>query len=80
VTSYLAVLTTSHGNKVWNIYYEVRDFIGLPCNNKNDQTRGLIWMSIFNELCFHFHGIDTLDATWENLETMFNKHNEIQDH
>ena len=37
-------------------------------------------MPISNELRFHLHWIDALDASWEKLETIFGKHNEILGH
>ena len=40
----------------------------------------LIEMPIFTDLRFHLHGIDELDMAWEQLETVFRKHNEIRGH
>jgi hypothetical protein len=65
VISYLPVQTTSHGNLIWRIYYEVGDFTKLPWehklpplnalkkakwDNKNDEACGLIGMSISSDL------------------------------
>ena len=48
--------------------------------NRCDETRGLIGMSISNDLRFHISGIDELDIAWENLEAVFGKHIEIWGH
>jgi hypothetical protein len=48
--------------------------------NKNDKPCGLIGISISHDLRFHIQGIDDLDDAWENLETMFGKHNIIRAH
>ena len=45
-----------------------------------DEACGLIGMSMSNELRFHLQGIDTPYATWEKLEIVFGKHNEIWGH
>ena len=37
-------------------------------------------MSISTNLRFHISEIDELDKAWENLESMFGKHNEIRGH
>ena len=37
-------------------------------------------MSISTDLRFHIPGIDEPNFAWEKLESMFGKHNEIQDH
>ena len=37
-------------------------------------------MSISTDLRFHICGIDELDKAWENLESLFGKHNEIRGH
>ena len=37
-------------------------------------------MSISTNLRFHISGIDEPDKAWEKLESVFGKHNEIQDH
>ena len=47
---------------------------------KFDEARILIRMSISNDLGFHLQGIDDLETTWEKLETVFGKHNEIRGH
>ena len=43
-------------------------------------SRGLIGMSISIDLLFHISGIDEPDKSWEKLESMFGKHNEIRGH
>ena len=48
--------------------------------NRCDQYRGLIGMSISTDLWFHLSGIDEPDKAWENLESVFGKHNEIRGH
>jgi hypothetical protein len=45
--------------------------------NNNDETCGLIRMSISHDLRFHLQEIDDLDEAWENLESIFHKHNII---
>jgi hypothetical protein len=47
-------------------------------DNKNDSAHGLKEMLIFNELQFHFQGVDTPDATWKTLERVFGKDNQIR--
>ena len=37
-------------------------------------------MSISTDLRFHISGIDEPDKSWEKLEAMFGKHNEIRGH
>jgi hypothetical protein len=37
-------------------------------DNKSDEARGLIGMSISLDLRFHLQGIDALDASWTKLE------------
>jgi hypothetical protein len=49
-------------------------------NNKNDESYGLIIMSISPYLRFHLQGIDGLDKSWEKLEAVFGKHNIIRAH
>jgi hypothetical protein len=46
----------------------------------NDETRGLIRMSIFPDLRFHLQKIDDPDEAWEKLESVFGKHNIIRAH
>jgi hypothetical protein len=91
VIFFLLVQTTSHGNHVWRMYYEVKDFTILPWekksptnatkkskwDNKNDEACGLIRMSISSDLWFHLQGINDLDEAWKNMEVVFGKHNEI---
>ena len=45
--------------------------------NKCDESHGLIKMLISTTLKFYLQEIDKLDTTWNNLETVFGKHNEI---
>jgi hypothetical protein len=85
VIFFLPIQTTSHGNLVWRMYYEVKDFtnylgkINCPTNaskkakwdNKNDEACGLIRMSISSDLWFHLQGVDKPYEAWKNMETMF---------
>ena len=45
--------------------------------NRCDESRGLTGMSISTDLRFHISGIDEPNLTWEKLESVFGKHNEI---
>ena len=45
--------------------------------NRCDKSCGLIGMSISTNLRFHISRIDEPDIAWENLESVFGKHNEI---
>ena len=45
--------------------------------NRCDEARGLIRMSISTDLRFHISGIDEPDKAWDKLEAVFGKHNEI---
>jgi hypothetical protein len=44
-------------------------------DNRNDESRGLIKMSISPDLRFHLKEIDDLDEAWEKIESVFGKHN-----
>jgi hypothetical protein len=46
--------------------------------NKNDEARRLIGMSISLDLRFHLQGIDDLDDASKNIESMLGKHNIIR--
>ena len=48
--------------------------------NRCDETRGLIRMSISTNLWFLISGIDEPDKAWKKLESMCGKHNEIRGH
>ena len=48
--------------------------------NRCDETRGLIRIPISTDLRFHISRIDEPNITWEKLESMFGKHNEIWGH
>ena len=48
--------------------------------NRCDEARGLIGMSISIDLRFHISEIDEPDIVWEKLESVFAKHNEIRGH
>jgi hypothetical protein len=43
-------------------------------DNKNDETHGLIKMSISYDLWFHLQGIDDPLEAWVKLEFIFGKH------
>ena len=45
--------------------------------NRCDEARILIGISISTNLQFHISGIDEPDKSWEKLESVFGKHNEI---
>jgi len=45
--------------------------------NRNDEAHGLIRMSIFHDLRFHLQSIDKPKESWENIESVFGKHNII---
>ena len=46
--------------------------------NRCDESHGLIGISIFTALQFHISGVEEPDKAWENLESVFGKHNEIR--
>jgi hypothetical protein len=46
-------------------------------DNRNEKARGLIIMSISPDLRFHLQSIDKPKEAWENIESMFGKHNII---
>ena len=48
--------------------------------NKQDQARGLIGMSIAQDLRFHILDIDTPDEALEKLKTVFGIQNQIRAH
>jgi hypothetical protein len=47
-------------------------------DNRNDEARGLIGMSISPDLRFHLQSIDKPKETWEKIESVFGKHNIIR--
>ena len=47
-------------------------------DNRSDDARGLIKMSISPDLRFHLKEIDDLDEAWEKIETVFGKLNIIR--
>jgi hypothetical protein len=47
-------------------------------DNGNDEARGLIRMSISHDLSFDLQSIDRPKEAWENIESMFGKHNIIR--
>jgi hypothetical protein len=49
-------------------------------DNINDEARGLIKISISNDLRFDLQRINALDEAWEKLEAVFGKHNIVQAH
>jgi hypothetical protein len=46
-------------------------------DNRNDEACGLIRMSISPNLRFHLQSIDKPKEAWENIESVFGKHNII---
>jgi hypothetical protein len=49
-------------------------------DNRTDEACGLIGMSISHDLRFHLQEIDDPNEAWENLESVFGKHNIIRAH
>ena len=49
-------------------------------DNRSDEAHGPIIMSISPHLRFHLQEIDEPNEAWENLESVFGKHNIIQAH
>jgi hypothetical protein len=47
-------------------------------DNRNDEERGLIGMSISHDLRFHLQSIDKPKEAWEKIESVFSKHNIIR--
>jgi hypothetical protein len=47
-------------------------------DNRNDEARGLIRMSISPDLRFHLQTIDKPKEDWEKIEYVFGKHNIIR--
>jgi hypothetical protein len=47
-------------------------------DNRNDEARELIRMSISLDLRFHLQSIDKPKEAWENIESVFGKHNIIR--
>jgi len=47
-------------------------------NNRNDEARGLIGMSISPDLRCHLQGIDDLEDAWNMIESVFGKLNIIR--
>ena len=55
----------------------IDDHKKIKWENRCDEAHGLIGISISTDLWFHISGIDEPDKAWENLESVFGKHNEI---
>ena len=49
-------------------------------DNRNEEARQIIKMSISHDLRFHLQKIDDLDEAWEKLEYVFGKYNIIWAH
>jgi hypothetical protein len=49
-------------------------------DNRNDEAHGLIIMSIYHDLRFHFQGINDPDEAWKKFQAVFGKHNIIRAH
>jgi hypothetical protein len=47
-------------------------------DNRNDEARGLIRMSVSPNLRFHLQSIDKPKEAWEKIESVFGKHNIIR--
>jgi hypothetical protein len=45
--------------------------------NMNDEAHGIIGIPSSLDLRFHLQGLDSPIKSWENLATMFGKHNTI---
>jgi hypothetical protein len=48
-------------------------------DNRNDEARGLIRMSISPDLRFHIQSIDQPKDAWDKIEYVFGKHNIIRE-
>jgi hypothetical protein len=46
-------------------------------NNRNDEARGLIGMSISPDLRYHLQGVDDPKEAWDKIESVFGKLNII---
>ena len=46
-------------------------------DNRNDEARGLIGMSISPDLRYHLQGIDNPKVAWDKIESVFGKLNII---
>jgi hypothetical protein len=58
----------------------IEDEKKIKWENRNNEARGLIRMSISRDLRFHLQGIDDHDDAWIKLEFVFGKHNIIRAH
>ena len=47
-------------------------------DNRNDEARGLIGMSISPDLRYHLQGIDDPEVAWDKIESVFGKLNIIR--
>jgi hypothetical protein len=47
-------------------------------DNRNDEARGLIGISISPDLRYHLQGIDDPEAAWDKIESVFGKLNIIR--
>ena len=47
-------------------------------DNRNDEARGLIGMSISPDLRYHLQGVDDPDTAWDKIESVFGKLNIIR--
>jgi transposase InsO family protein len=47
-------------------------------NNRNDEARGLIGMSISPDLRYHLQGVDDPEEAWDKIESVFGKLNIIR--
>ena len=95
VILYLQVLTISHGNIVWRMFYEVGDFSRWPQGKKHNplmmirKLNGQInvmkvvdWLGCQSLLICDSTYLELMNLTqaWEKLEVVFGKHNEIRGH
>jgi hypothetical protein len=46
-------------------------------DNRNDEARGLIGMSISPDLRYHLQGVDDAEEAWDKIESVFGKLNII---
>jgi hypothetical protein len=47
-------------------------------DNRNDEARGLIGMSISPDLRYHLQGVDDPEESWDKIESVFGKLNIIR--
>ena len=56
-------------------YFEKNKFL-----NRLDEAFGFMCIHISQDLLFHLEGLKTRKESWENLESLFGKQDELQGH